>query len=59
VKRLIKKGKITMVEFKYTELLPLGEDSTEYRKISDTGFKIEKLGDKEFLVIDPEAPNTY
>ena len=35
-----------MVEFKYTELLPLGEDSTEYRKISDTGFKIEKLGDK-------------
>jgi fumarate hydratase class I len=55
VKRLIKKGKITMVEFKYTELLPLGEDSTEYRKISDTGFKIEKLGDKEFLVIDPEA----
>jgi fumarate hydratase class I len=55
VKRLIKKGKITMVEFKYTELLPLGEDSTEYRKISDTGFKIEKLGDKEFLVIEPEA----
>jgi fumarate hydratase class I len=55
VKRLIKKGKITMAEFKYTELLPLGEDSTEYRKISDTGFKIEKLGDKEFLVIDPEA----
>ena len=44
-----------MVEFKYTELLPLGEDSTEYRKISDTGFKIEKLGDKEFLVIEPEA----
>lgn len=44
-----------MAEFKYTELLPLGEDSTEYRKISDTGFKIEKLGDKEFLVIEPEA----
>jgi fumarate hydratase class I len=44
-----------MAEFKYTELLPLGEDSTQYRKISDTGFKIEKLGDKEFLVIEPEA----
>ncbi len=44
-----------MSEFKYTELLPLGEDSTEYRKISDTGFKIEKLGDKEFLVIEPET----
>ena len=44
-----------MAEFKYTELLPLGEDSTQYRKISDTGFKIEKLGNKEFLVIEPEA----
>jgi len=44
-----------MVEFKYTELLPLGKDSTQYRKISDSGFKIEKLGDKEFLVIDPET----
>ena len=44
-----------MAEFKYTELLPLGEDSTQYRKISDTGFKIEKLGNKDFLVIEPEA----
>jgi len=44
-----------MVEFKYTELLPLGKDSTQYRKISDSGFKIEKLGDKEFLVIYPET----
>ena len=44
-----------MAEFKYTELLPLGEDSTQYRKISDAGFKVEKLGNKEFLVIEPEA----
>ena len=44
-----------MAEFKYTELLPLGEDSTQYRKISDSGFKVEKLGNKEFLVIEPEA----
>ena len=44
-----------MVEFKYTELLPLGEDSTKYRKISETGFKVEKHGTKEFLVIEPET----
>jgi fumarate hydratase class I len=44
-----------MVEFKYTELLPLGEDSTNYRKISATGFKVEKHGTKEFLVIEPET----
>ena len=44
-----------MAEFQYTELLPLGEDKTAYRKISDSGFKIEKLGNKEFLVIEPET----
>ncbi|MFM1826221.1 MAG: hypothetical protein RLZZ37_856 [Actinomycetota bacterium] len=44
-----------MAEFQYTELLPLGEDKTTYRKISDSGFKIEKMGDKEFLVIEPET----
>ena len=44
-----------MAEFQYTELLPLGEDKTTYRKISDSGFKIEKLGNKEFLVIEPET----
>jgi fumarate hydratase class I len=44
-----------MAEFQYTELLPLGEDKTAYKKISDSGFKIEKLGNKEFLVIEPET----
>lgn len=44
-----------MAEFQYTELLPLGEDKTTYRKISDSGFKIEKMGNKEFLVIEPET----
>jgi fumarate hydratase class I len=44
-----------VTEFKYTELLPLGQDQTEYRKISESGVKIERLGDKEFLVIDPEV----
>ena len=44
-----------MPDFKYTEILPLGEDQTTYRKISDSGFKLEKMGDKEFLVIEPET----
>ncbi len=44
-----------MAEFQYTELLPLGEDKTSYRKISDSGFKLEKMGNKEFLVIEPET----
>ena len=44
-----------MAEFQYTELLPLGEDKTTYRKISDSGFKLEKMGNKEFLVIEPET----
>ena len=44
-----------MAEFQYTELLPLGEDKTTYKKISDSGFKIEKMGNKEFLVIEPET----
>ncbi|MFM9095266.1 MAG: fumarate hydratase [Actinomycetes bacterium] len=44
-----------MAEFQYTELLPLGEDKTTYRKIYDSGFKLEKMGNKEFLVIEPET----
>jgi len=44
-----------MAEFQYTELLPLGEDKTSYRKVSDSGFKLEKMGNKEFLVIEPET----
>ena len=44
-----------MPDFKYTEILPLGEDKTTYRKISDSGFKLEKIGNYEFLSIDEDA----
>ena len=44
-----------MPDFKYTEILPLGEDQTTYRKISDSGFKLEKIGNYEFLSIDEDA----
>ncbi|MFM8608523.1 MAG: fumarate hydratase, partial [Hyphomicrobiales bacterium] len=36
-------------------LFPLGPDTTPYRKLSSEGVKVEKLGDKTFLSIAPEA----
>lgn len=41
--------------FSYSDLLPLGEDTTTYRKIGSEGVSVVKLGDKEFLQVDPEA----
>ena len=41
--------------FSYSDLLPLGEDITQYRLISKEGVSLVKLGDKEFLQVSPEA----
>jgi fumarate hydratase class I len=41
--------------FSYSDLLPLGEDTTQYRLISKDGVSVVKLGDKEFLQVTPEA----
>ena len=41
--------------FSYSDLLPLGEDSTQYRFLGNEGVSVVKLGDKEFLQITPEA----
>ncbi len=41
--------------FSYSDLLPLGEDHTQYRLISKEGVSVVKLGDKEFLQVSPEA----
>ena len=41
--------------FLYSDLLPLGEDTTQYRLISKEGVSVVKLGDKEFLQVTPEA----
>lgn len=41
--------------FSYSDLLPLGEDTTQYRFISKEGVSVVKLGDKEFLQVDAEA----
>ncbi len=41
--------------FSYSDLLPLGEDTTQYRSLGNDGVSVVKLGDKEFLQVAPEA----
>ena len=41
--------------FSYSDLLPLGEDTTQYRLIGKEGVSVVKLGDKEFLQVEPSA----
>ena len=44
-----------MPNFSYSDLLPIGEDSTKYRLVSKEGVSVVKLGDKEFLQVEPSA----
>jgi len=44
-----------MPQFTYSDLLPLGPDTTKYRLVSKEGVSVIKLGDKEFLQIEPSA----
>ncbi|GAB3485425.1 fumarate hydratase [Flexivirga sp.] len=45
-----------MAEFAYEDLLPLGDDATTYRKLSDTGVRtVDGPGGRTFLEVDPEA----
>ena len=41
--------------FKYQEMYPMSKDTTEYYHLTSDYVKVEKWGDKEMLVIDPEA----
>ena len=41
--------------FSYSDLLPIGADTTKYRNIGNEGVSTIKLGDKEFLQIEPIA----
>ena len=42
-------------EFSYSELLPLGDDKTKYRKLGSDGVSVVKLGDREFLQVESSA----
>ncbi len=44
-----------MPNFSYSDLLPLGEDTSKYRLVSKEGVSVVKLGDKEFLQVEPSA----
>jgi fumarate hydratase, class I len=44
-----------MAEFSFTELLPLGDDDTTYRKIGDGGIVSRGAFGRKFLEIEPEV----
>ena len=42
-------------EFAYSEILPLGPDTTDYRLVSDEGVSTVDYGGRTFLRVEPEA----
>lgn len=44
-----------MTNFEYSELLPLGEDTTTYRQLSSEGVSTFEANGQEFLKVEPEA----
>jgi len=42
-------------DFEFTELLPLGEDTTTYRKLTDEGVSTFEANGETFLKVEPEA----
>jgi fumarate hydratase, class I len=44
-----------MVEFKYAELLPLGEDDTPFRRLTSEHVSLGRFEDRQILKVAPEA----
>ena len=44
-----------MPDFQFTELLPLGEDTTTYRKLTSEGVSTFEAAGQSFLKVEPEA----
>lgn len=44
-----------MAEFDFTEMFPLGPDTTEYRKLTSDHVSVESLGGREVISVQPEA----
>ena len=42
-------------DFTYSDLLPIGKDTTQYRNLGKAGISVEKIGNREILVVAPEA----
>ena len=45
----------TAAKTAHIDLLPIGEDTAPYRKLTSDHVSVEKLGKREFLKVDPEA----
>src|SRR6202451_492871 len=43
-----------MPEFRYADLLPLGEDTTEYRQLTVDGISARSAFGRKFLVVEPQ-----
>ena len=44
-----------MPEFSFSDLLPTAVYSTEYRLVTTDGIRVEKLGDRSFLMVEPST----
>ena len=44
-----------MADFLYQEPFPIQRDNTEYRKITSDHVRVEKMGDREILVVEPKG----
>ena len=42
-------------EFRYSDLLPLGQDTTKYRSLGSEGVTTVQHGNKKFLLVSPDA----
>ena len=42
-----------MAEFDFTEMFPLGPDTTEYRKLTSDHVSVSTLGGREVVSIEP------
>ena len=43
------------MDFIYQDLYPILKDDTQYKKLTSDYVKVEQLGDREILTIDPKA----
>jgi len=44
-----------MADFSYTDPLPTGPDSTEYRLLSNDGISVQRALGRDFLQVEPEV----
>src|SRR6266516_710247 len=49
------KESLTMPEFAYTDLLPVGPDTTQYRLLTADGVRTREAFGRKFLEVDPET----